>query len=97
MERLNDFKIINISTPKPNEYLLDCQINGKKRRVVAQITMNEPIFGVNLPDEVILMLRDYPVQSRFLIETVKKFHQGAEVKFPLTILSDASTRNLKAA
>lgn len=97
MERLNDFKVVSISTPKPNEYLLDCEINGKKRRVEVQVTMNEPIFGVNLPDKLILMLRDYPAQSRSLIETVRKFHQGAEIKFPLTILSDNSTSNLKAA
>jgi hypothetical protein len=97
MEQLSNFKILNITSPKANEYLLDCEVNGQKHGILAQVTMQEPIFGVNLPDEVILILRNHPVESRLLVEVIKKFHQGAKSKLPIMIVSKSSNSNLKAA
>lgn len=97
MAKRNSFKLMEILKEKPNQYLLVFEMNGQKKEIIARISMETPIFGVNFSDEFTLMMRNAPQENRRLVKIIKSYHFGSEVNFPVVFVPESNIPELQAA
>ncbi len=97
MAKFHNFSLIGISKKEANQYLLTFELNGQKKEIIARISMETPIFGVNFSDEFFLMRNTIPKDSRRIVNIIRKIHDGSKIDLPIIFAANSKLPELKAA
>ena len=97
MEELTNFDLIKISNCEPRKYDLVFDLNGQKKKFTASVHMTEPFFGLDFPNELVFILRDYRTDAQQLVRVIKSLHDGEKINLPVSLLIEEKIPELQAA
>lgn len=97
MEKPNNFILREIRKEDSHQYILVFDLNGERQEIIARISMETPIFGVNFSDELTLIKHKSPKEMQQIIKILKYYHFDSQDDSPLIFDSKLNTIELKAA
>ena len=97
MVRPNNYSLVEITKQKTNQYVLVFEMDGRREEVIARVSMETPIFGVNFSDEFTLLMRNLPQETQQLVKAIKSYHFDSKVNLPIIFASEPKFPELKVA